>query len=40
MDFHITNVNITKKGEIGDKAKMVLKKNVKKEIEKKLTGLL
>ena len=40
MDFHITNVNVTKKGEIGDQAKMVLKKNVRKEIENKLTGLL
>lgn len=40
MDFHVTNVNVSKKGEIGDKARQLLKKNVKKEIEKKLEGLL
>ena len=43
MDFCITNINISKKDNIKldyDKIKMILKKNIKKEIENKLDGLL
>lgn len=38
FDFHIPNVGLTKKGEIGEKARQLLKKCLKDEVIKLLGG--
>ena len=39
LDFQITNLNITKKGSIANKAKSILKKSLRDEIVKLLKDL-
>lgn len=39
FDFHIPNISISKDGEIGEKVKFLLRKNLKQEIEKSIENL-